>query len=864
MSIFRVVFLMLSMLASLGSALAASICTPAGYSFGAGFLSVYKDITVSYTCNNYSPLYTSRLLVSGQIVGGNSPGGCSGGSAFVANGATIIFQGQRDIGGGNYLGGYGNAGNGYYPAAWVPACTIAWDDGGGGIPEGFMSFSGTRVAPVLSVAKSASANVLVAGATGQSYTITINVTNAPTTSAVTIADVLPAGVTTSGNITIDSANSGLLSGCASVGATSLAGCTIAAGANTPIVITVPVNVAASTANPVSNLATVSGGGDTTCPAGANCTSTYTAPVISAVNDVDSKAPGLPSSTNVSVNDKFPANATFMVTGGTCSAASPFSPVTNTTGVLGYTLPAASPSCTVLYKVCAPSPNSTICASATLTVTPVATTIAVSKVMGSARVSDTDQFTVQVNNATGTSTLTSSTTLGAGSAVTGGSTGAFAVTAGTSYTINEVASGSANLAQYIRTLTCIDSAGIQAGLPSAFVFSANTGYVLTPVAGAQISCTITNSPALARLTIKKTTTVGTGSFIFNGSATNANGFSTNSSYTVTTTAANTVASGTQVTLTVNNAVTEVTETVPSNWVLSSATCTDVKATVTGNTGSFGTLTGATLQIPASNVRPGADLQCTFTNAPAAAPAKLTIKKTTTVGTGSFTFNGSTANANGFSTDNSYVLTTTTAGTPVGGSVVNLTASNTLTEVQETVPAAWVLSSVSCVDSNAATTGNPVSFGTLNGATLQIAAANVRVGSNLACTFTNVPAPTLTVTQLAIVIAPATFNPPKTFGYTGNNGWIFQQNSSTALNTATKGVTQTLSAVNVATTLTLAVPTVETGWRIASIKCTDTKSGASGNPATTLASSTTNTVTVPANYVVANAALQCAVIATRQQL
>jgi putative flippase GtrA len=170
----------------------------------------------------------------------------------------------------------------------------------------------------------------------------------------------------------------------------------------------------------------------------------------------------------------------------------------------------------------------------------------------------------------------------------------------------------------------------------------------------------------------------------------------------------------------------------------------------------------------------------------------------------------------------------------------------------------------VDSNAATTGNPASFGTFNGATLQISAANVRVGSNLACTFTNAPAPTLTVTQKTIVISPATFNPPETFGYAGNNGWTFQQNSSTALNTVTKGVTQTLSAVNVATTLMLVVPTLETGWRIASIKCTDTKSAASGNPATTLASSTTSTVTIPANYVVANAAIQCAVIATRQQL
>jgi len=85
-------------------------------------------------------------------------------------------------------------------------------------------------------------------------------------------------------------------------------------------------------------------------------------------------------------------------------------------------------------------------------------------------------------------------------------------------------------------------------------------------------------------------------------------------------------------------------------------------------------------------------------------------------------------------------------------------------------------------------------------------------------------------------------------------------------------QTLAAANVATTLTVTVPTVERGWRIASIQCTDTAAAASGNPAppTVLASFTSNVVTsspnysitIPANYVVPKAALQCAVFASRQ--
>jgi putative flippase GtrA len=212
----------------------------------------------------------------------------------------------------------------------------------------------------------------------------------------------------------------------------------------------------------------------------------------------------------------------------------------------------------------------------------------------------------------------------------------------------------------------------------------------------------------------------------------------------------------------------------------------------------------------------------------------------------------------------VVNTAVAGTAASGSTMNLAAGNALTEVKETLLSGWALSSAVCVDNNAAATGNPASFGALSGATLQIPAINVRLGSDLVCTFTNVPTPaTLTVTQRVVVTAPATFNPPVTLSYTGNNGWAFQQVSNMAVNAVTKGVTQTLMALNVPTTLTVALPTSETGWSLVSIRCTDTNAAASGNPLppTLLASSTTNPVTIPANYVVAKAALQCAVIGSR---
>ena len=138
--------------------------------------------------------------------------------------------------------------------------------------------------------------------------------------------------------------------------------------------------------------------------------------------------------------------------------------------------------------------------------------------------------------------------------------------------------------------------------------------------------------------------------------------------------------------------------------------------------------------------------------------------------------------------------------------------------------------------------------------------------ITCTISNAPAPaSLVVTQKALVTAPATFNPPVKFSYTGNNGWTPQQISSPVVNAVTRGFAQNLAALNAATSLAVAVPSAETGWNIVSIRCTDTNAALSGNPPppTVLASSTTNTVTVPANYVVANAALQCAVIGSRLQ-
>jgi len=257
-----------------------------------------------------------------------------------------------------------------------------------------------------------------------------------------------------------------------------------------------------------------------------------------------------------------------------------------------------------------------------------------------------------------------------------------------------------------------------------------------------------------------------------------------------------------------------------------------------------------------------ISCTLTNTPKAP----TVRLTKALGTA-----GRINNADQFTVLVGQRLTTLASATTTGtGGVVNTgsTAWTTLVPgVSYSLSEVMTGTSVSSLGQYSAVlscsntwTGSP---------TVVPSAAPVAFtptyGDVLDCTWTNKPAfASLTITQRAIVTAPATFNPPETFVYTGNNGWTSQSNSSSKVNTATTGATQNLASLNVATTLTVAVPTVERGWRIASIQCTDQNAAVSKNPSppALVASSTSNVVTIPANYVVNNAKLQCAVFASRQ--
>ena len=192
------------------------------------------------------------------------------------------------------------------------------------------------VAPFLTVTKTASQTPLAVAKAGQFYTITINVANGPTTAAMTIADTLPTGMTLSAAPT---ATGGVMTGCPSTG-TNLNGCSIASVTNGPVVITVPVNVGAAAAGtPAINSATVSGGGDPTCPAASHCTGTVTSNVASPDMQVNPNTPLPPAVKDV----PYPPNQTVTCTNvSTIDAANAFCTVTDLPPGLISTCTPASP------------------------------------------------------------------------------------------------------------------------------------------------------------------------------------------------------------------------------------------------------------------------------------------------------------------------------------------------------------------------------------------------------------------------------------------------------------------------------------------------------------------------------------------
>ncbi len=156
------------------------------------------------------------------------------------------------------------------------------------------------VFPQLTITKTASAASFTVG-TAASYTLSVqNTGTAATTAASTITDTIPTGLTIGT----------LPAGCTASG--QVVTCTIGSGlavsATTNFIIPVTPTVAAGAS--VTNTATVSGGGDPTCPAAARCTSSIgPTPVTGTPALTVDKAAGTPSGTTAGSTIDY----TFLVT-----------------------------------------------------------------------------------------------------------------------------------------------------------------------------------------------------------------------------------------------------------------------------------------------------------------------------------------------------------------------------------------------------------------------------------------------------------------------------------------------------------------------------------------------------------------------
>ncbi|WP_162277347.1 DUF11 domain-containing protein [Rhodoferax koreensis] len=122
---------------------------------------------------------------------------------------------------------------------------------------------------------------------------------------------------------------------------------------------------------------------------------------------------------------------------------------------------------------------------------------IQKVIGGGRVSATNQFTLSIADAG--STQASTTTTGTGTTVGNGTATLAPFTAGTVYTLSEVASGSTTLNSYDTSYACTNaSSGTGTSMPSG----AGTSFSLTPAAGDDVTCTLVNNLLPPSLSITK--------------------------------------------------------------------------------------------------------------------------------------------------------------------------------------------------------------------------------------------------------------------------------------------------------------------------------------------------------------------------
>ena len=412
---------------------------------------------------------------------------------------------------------------------------------------------------------------------------------------------------------------------------------------------------------------------------------------------------------------------------------------------------------------------------------------------------------------------------------------------------EMAPGSASsLAQYTTVFNCTNgSAGSPTFMPTN---QPVTSYDVPTIAyGDSIACTFTNTPKPATVAVQKITTGAIGG-PFTFSATNL----ASAPAAITTTAVNTATPAVPAAINVlayNTNVT-ITETPATNFTASAASCSDANAALTGNPASFGTLAGNVLTIPAANVKAGAQITCTITNAVNTNTSATVAVQKTTLGSagGPFTF----VSTNLVSTP--APITTVSAGTPApaAASPILVSAIGTRVRITETPATNFTITTATCVDNNAAASGNPTgNLATLAGNQVTIAAANIRARAQFVCTFTNIVNPAIPLvaiqkTTTGLAGGPFVFSATNLAGTPAN------------ITTVTAGVAAPvvpnyIPVTSILNPVTL-TETANSDFDLAGGSCIDTNAATSGNPPG-VGSIAGSVITIPAVNLVPFARIVC---------
>ena len=288
---------------------------------------------------------------------------------------------------------------------------------------------------------------------------------------------------------------------------------------------------------------------------------------------------------------------------------------------------------------------------------------------------------------------------------------------------------------------------------------------------------------------------------------------------------------------------VSQIVEYRYATVAASCTDANSAITGNTGSFGSLSGPlgfeTLTIPASRVLAGADFDCILT---VKRITRIAVSVVTSGGTGTTDLTLPTNQPN-------QSIATTSPNVPVSGIASYFTTLDVDNTISVTPPSGFVLSSVTCIDTDPA---GPWGSGTLSmnatAGTFTLVATQVVFGANYACTITTSKVP---VVRLQVRTLGGSSGP---FAFTQTNLASTPAAITTvAINTATPAspAAINISAIGTAVTLTAAPPI---GYDLNAASCSDANSAITGNTGSfgTLA---TNVLTLAGGNTIAGADITC---------